>query len=160
MVRYIYKLYIDIFRNKFYILLDQSTSINAAPTPNIRTFDMLIRAFGFKGDVKESRKWMDQAIKRGIRPDTHLYNALISSYVKSSDSQGAMIAYKEMVDRGLQPDIFTYAMIHKVRVIDDLKRDNSKYTQSPSNNNNNNNNNNNSEIHIELDALQKIIDAQ
>ncbi|TPX70457.1 hypothetical protein SpCBS45565_g01790 [Spizellomyces sp. 'palustris'] len=85
-------------------------------TPDIRTFDMLVRAFGYKGDVESARQWFDKCIDVGIRPDTRLWNALMSGYVTIGDRDGAFAVWKEMEKAGAKADIFTYTLMLKAGV--------------------------------------------
>ncbi|KAJ3194394.1 hypothetical protein HK101_002792 [Irineochytrium annulatum] len=82
--------------------------------PDVRTFDMIIRAFGIMGDTESAERWMEEALKRdNIRPDTRLYNALLQGYVYKGDSEGAVKTYNAIMARGLHPDIFTYTLLFK-----------------------------------------------
>ncbi|KAJ3407451.1 hypothetical protein HDV05_005412 [Chytridiales sp. JEL 0842] len=82
---------------------------------DIRTYDMIIRALGYQEDLEGARRWFDQAIANGIKPDTRLYNALMVGYLKKADSQGMMRINKEMEAQGLTPDFFSYTMIFQAK---------------------------------------------
>ncbi|KAJ3213196.1 hypothetical protein HDU67_003174 [Dinochytrium kinnereticum] len=79
--------------------------------PDVRTFDILVRAFASFGDVEGAKRWMDEAYKRGVQPDARLCNALISAFVKVGDAEGAREAYGRMVKEGIRPDMFTYTLL-------------------------------------------------
>ncbi|TPX40997.1 hypothetical protein SeMB42_g05784 [Synchytrium endobioticum] len=79
--------------------------------PDIRTFDILVRAFGTIGDAVQAQQWFDEAIKYDIKPDTMLYNALLHAYVKAGDVDGAHRVYNQMHLNGLKPDMATWSIL-------------------------------------------------
>ncbi|KAJ3086182.1 hypothetical protein HK102_013445 [Quaeritorhiza haematococci] len=93
--------------------------------PDVRTFDMIIRAHGAAGDVEGARKWMDIALYGGdsgsppVVPDTQLFNALAYAYAKVGDRDGASAVVKEMEEWGLQSDMFTYTTLLKAATMAD-----------------------------------------
>ncbi|KAJ3115838.1 hypothetical protein HDU96_011026 [Phlyctochytrium bullatum] len=91
--------------------------------PDIRTFDLLVRAFGALGDIESSQKWFEAAKSSGLKPDTRLYNALLSAYIKVGDAETVRAKYKEMVDEGVQPDIFTFTLLMRAHQDGDQKNE-------------------------------------
>ncbi|KAJ1547911.1 hypothetical protein HK096_009229, partial [Nowakowskiella sp. JEL0078] len=58
--------------------------------PNVRTYDMLIRAFGKLGDIENAKKWFNLALAdKRIKPDRLLFKSLIFAFEKVSNVQAA-----------------------------------------------------------------------
>ncbi|KAJ3109277.1 hypothetical protein HDU97_007771 [Phlyctochytrium planicorne] len=79
--------------------------------PDVRTFDILVRAFGRHGDVANAKRWFNEALRFGVMPDTRLYNALMAAFVKVGDAASAIAVQKHMEREGVETDTFTFTLL-------------------------------------------------
>ncbi|TPX30358.1 hypothetical protein SmJEL517_g06059 [Synchytrium microbalum] len=84
-----------------YCRVTQGAQGSDAVAPDIRTFDILVRAFGIAGDVVNAQFWFDEAAKFNIVPDAMLYNALLSAYTRAGDFEGAGRVHAQMAENGV-----------------------------------------------------------
>ncbi|KAI8810671.1 hypothetical protein BJ742DRAFT_171183 [Cladochytrium replicatum] len=87
----------------------------AGIVPDVKTYDMLIRAYGRVNDIENARKWFDRALADPrITPDSQLFGAMVYSYAKLGDRKEVVQLIRTMCDRGLDPDPFTFTLVMKV----------------------------------------------
>ncbi|KAJ3162151.1 hypothetical protein HDU86_005849 [Geranomyces michiganensis] len=91
-----------------------ATAVHGA-RPDIRTFDMLVRVHAHDADIEGARKWFAKALELDVKPDTALWNALLTAYVAKGDASGAFQVFEEMREAGCKGDIFTATLMLKVR---------------------------------------------
>ncbi|KAJ1568978.1 hypothetical protein HK405_011567 [Cladochytrium tenue] len=85
------------------------------PSPDLHTFDMVVRMHGLRGDSAGARYWVDEALRRGLRPDTRLFNSLMAACLACKDYDGVEAAYALMKDSGVVPDMASMAWYARAR---------------------------------------------
>jgi pentatricopeptide repeat protein len=86
-----------------------------APVPGLIAFDMLIRLYGRMGNTLMARKWLDEALGRGLIADARLFNSLISSCIMNNDFKGAEDAYNIMKAHDIPADIITSTLVFRAK---------------------------------------------
>jgi pentatricopeptide repeat protein len=85
--------------------------MEAGISPNVATYNTIIRGLSDAGLIKEVDKWLSEMKSRGMRPDDFTYNALISGQAKIGNMKGSMTIYCEMIADGLVPKTSTYNVL-------------------------------------------------
>ncbi|KAJ3125440.1 hypothetical protein HK098_000254 [Nowakowskiella sp. JEL0407] len=79
--------------------------------PNVRTYDILIRAFGRARDTVNARKWFDIALGDGrIKADKRLFESMIYAYEKSGQFKESAVTYDDMQRYLKDNDIYLVKM--------------------------------------------------
>lgn len=57
------------------------------------------------------KDWMRQLEAHGFQPDITSFNALISGYAQMADVDGALEAFKKMIQRKISPNSVSYKIV-------------------------------------------------
>lgn len=102
--------------NKAYEILNLMKANNISP--DNFTYSILIK--GIKNSSDRNPRNLDKAfiyinelIASNITPDEILFNCLIDVCVKFNDLEKAKRAYKQMIDLGVIPSIYTFGILIK-----------------------------------------------
>ncbi|KAI9356239.1 hypothetical protein DFJ73DRAFT_775109 [Zopfochytrium polystomum] len=88
--------------------------LRLSPQPDLHSFDMIVRMHGAMGQSAKSRHWVEEAIRRGVKPDVRIFNSLMTACLACKDYDGAEDAYWMMKREGLKPDMVSMALYFRV----------------------------------------------
>ncbi|KAJ9065113.1 hypothetical protein DSO57_1023213 [Entomophthora muscae] len=95
----------------------QSDLINLTIYP----YGILIKAYMKHNRVQDAFGIVD-SMRRKIKPDTSIYNALIQACIKAHDSKRAWLAYDLMLKDDCQPSLPTYALLLPIAQKENLEK--------------------------------------
>ncbi|XP_030927526.1 pentatricopeptide repeat-containing protein At3g61360 [Quercus lobata] len=87
-------------------LLEEMEQVNCLPT--LETITTLIHGAGIVRNTTKARQLFDEIPLRNLHPDTGVYNALLSSLVRSKDLNSAVALLDEMEEKRIKYDSMTY----------------------------------------------------
>ena len=87
-------------------LLEEMEQVNCLPT--LETITTLIHGAGIVRNTTKARQLFDEIPLRNLHPDTGVYNALLSSLVRSKDLNSAVALMDEMEEKRIKYDSMTY----------------------------------------------------
>ncbi|GAB5367734.1 hypothetical protein AAMO2058_001256400 [Amorphochlora amoebiformis] len=92
------------------IVAEMKNGNPSIPAPNEVTYVSLITAAARLKDSQAARRWFDEAASStSYQPlSPYAWNALMSAYLRTSDSEKATELIREMISSGASPDIRTY----------------------------------------------------
>ncbi|KAL2898606.1 hypothetical protein RDABS01_040388 [Bienertia sinuspersici] len=79
--------------------------------PNEITFGIFICWSCLDGKIRDAFSYLSEILSRGMKPDRHSYNALISSLFKAGMHDHAREVLNEMIDDGIKPNLATYRVL-------------------------------------------------
>jgi pentatricopeptide repeat protein len=87
-------------------LLKEMEQVNCLPT--LETITTLIHGAGVVRNTTKARQLFDEIPLRDLHPDTGVYNALLSSFIRSKDVMSAVALMDEMEEKHIEYDSMTY----------------------------------------------------
>ncbi|GJT64622.1 pentatricopeptide repeat-containing protein, partial [Tanacetum coccineum] len=76
----------------------------------------------WRGKVKEAEQLIEQAARRGLRPNKLSYTPLLNAYCRQNDTDKALDLFVKMIDSGEKPDLLTYqSLIHGIVVLGEVE---------------------------------------
>lgn len=91
---------------KILSLMREMKTLNLAP--DVKTWSILLDAYGSKGDLEGALASLEEMQASGLKPDVIVYTALIKACVQSSQLDEAFEVFKEMKAAGVRPNAVTY----------------------------------------------------
>ncbi|KNA12968.1 hypothetical protein SOVF_120540 [Spinacia oleracea] len=84
---------------------------NLGFVPNEITFGIYICWSCLDGRIRDAFCYLSEILSRGLKPDRHSYNALISTMFKEGIQDHAREILNEMIDTGIKPNLATYRVL-------------------------------------------------
>lgn len=91
-------------------LLEQML-INGMARPNLRSYNVLVRAWCSTGNIAQAWNVVQKMIASGLKPDTVTYNTLATAYVQNGNTKLAEEIILEMQRNNLQPNERTCCIV-------------------------------------------------
>lgn len=91
-------------------LLEQM-SVNGMMKPNLRSYNVLVRAWCSKGNIAEAWNVVHKMVASGLKPDTVTYNTLATAYVQNGNTGLAEEMMLEMQSNDIEPNERTSCII-------------------------------------------------
>ncbi|OIT07213.1 PREDICTED: pentatricopeptide repeat-containing protein At5g39710 [Nicotiana attenuata] len=85
--------------------------VNSGVSPNVYTYNIMIRGLCGKGDLKKGLAFLNEMEKCGCLPSVVTYNTIIGAYCKIGKVDEAVEFLKLMQVRNLEPSVVTYNAI-------------------------------------------------
>lgn len=76
--------------------------------PGVASYNVVLKALCFDGDVDAARKMLDEMPERGVSPDIVSYNEILNGYLRKQDEVAFDEFLKHIHSKGLNPNIVTY----------------------------------------------------
>ncbi|KAJ3106865.1 hypothetical protein HK100_003671 [Physocladia obscura] len=81
-------------------------------SPDVRTYDILIRALGSMKDLDGARYWFDDAMQRNV-VDGRVFNTMMSVYLNCNLPHEVKLIYEMMGEKNLEPDPISVTLLFK-----------------------------------------------
>ncbi|KAJ8534712.1 hypothetical protein K7X08_016440 [Anisodus acutangulus] len=78
---------------------------------NVRSYNSRLRGLVEKNQVVEAESLFEEMKKRGVNPDTHSHNAMITGYAKDGNLELAKSWYAKLRENGCLPDLATFCLL-------------------------------------------------
>ncbi|KAL9230325.1 hypothetical protein vseg_005691 [Gypsophila vaccaria] len=79
--------------------------------PNVRSYNVLVRAWCSKGDIVQAWDVVSEMLASGVKPDTVTYNTIATAYVQNGKTKLAEDIILEMQNSDVQPNERTCCII-------------------------------------------------
>ncbi|KAK9137365.1 hypothetical protein Sjap_007959 [Stephania japonica] len=77
-------------------------------SPNTKSYNILMRAFCFNGELSVAYSLFNQMFKRDVVPDVESYRILMQALCRKSQVSGAVDLLEDMLNKGYVPDALSY----------------------------------------------------
>ncbi|GAV68404.1 PPR domain-containing protein/PPR_1 domain-containing protein/PPR_2 domain-containing protein, partial [Cephalotus follicularis] len=79
--------------------------------PNTKSYNILMRAFCFNGDLSVAYQLFNQMFKRDVVPDIESYRVLMQGLCRKSQVNTAIDLFEDMLNKGYVPDSLSYTTL-------------------------------------------------
>ncbi|XP_022158309.1 pentatricopeptide repeat-containing protein At4g01400, mitochondrial [Momordica charantia] len=79
--------------------------------PNTKSYNILMRAFCWNGDLSIAYTLFNKMFERDITPDVESYRILMQSLCRKNQVNGAVDLLEDMLNKGYVPDTLSYATL-------------------------------------------------
>ncbi|XP_057497046.1 pentatricopeptide repeat-containing protein At4g01400, mitochondrial [Actinidia eriantha] len=80
-------------------------------SPNTKSYNILMRAFCFNGDLSIAYHLFNEMFKRDVIPDVESYRILMQGLCRSSQVNRAVDLLEDMLNKGFVPDTLSYTTL-------------------------------------------------
>lgn len=100
-------------------IMDKNYSLNSDISPNMKTFNLILKLFSSKGDKRALAlfmKWQREShysdsIYSKFKPDTDTYNALIEMHTKNHDLESAKGIFRLMKSQNISSNVISHNLM-------------------------------------------------